>query len=33
MNKEIHCITNKGKPAKSQWKNDGSDFFQALYST
>ena len=23
---------NKGKTAKNEWKNDGSDFLQALYS-
>ena len=29
MNKEIeeiHCITDKGKMAKNEWKNDDSDF-------
>ena len=31
MNEEICWITNKGKSAKNEWKND-SDFLQALYS-
>ena len=33
MNKEIeeiHCITDKGKMAKNEWKNDDSDFY-AVY--
>ena len=32
MNKQIHCITNEGKAAKNEWKNDNSDFLVALYS-
>ena len=32
MNKEIHCITNKGKVAKNEWENDDTDFLQALCS-
>ena len=28
MNKEIRCITNKGKMAKNEWENDDSDFCQ-----
>ena len=32
MNEEIHCITNKEKTAKNKWKNDDSDFLQALDS-
>ena len=32
MNKEIHCITNKGKAAKNELENDDSDFFRALCS-
>ena len=30
-NEEICCITNKGKVAKNEWKNDDSDFLQAFY--
>ena len=35
MNKEIqeiHCITDKGKVAKNEWKNDDSGLLWALYS-
>ena len=32
MNEEIHCISNKGKTAKNEWKNVDSNFFQALFS-
>ena len=32
MNEQICCITNKGKMAKKKWKNDDSEFLQALYS-
>ena len=32
MNKEIFCITNKGKKAKNEWENDDSDFVRTLYS-
>ena len=32
MNKEIHCITNKGKVAKNEWENDDTYFLQALCS-
>ena len=32
MNKEIRCITNKGKTAKNEWENDESDFLKALHS-
>ena len=32
MNKELHCITNKGKAAKNEWKNDDSDILRASYS-
>ena len=32
MNEEIHCITNKEKTGKNKWKNDDSDFLQALDS-
>ena len=30
MNKEICCITTKGKMAKNEWENN-SNFFPALY--
>ena len=30
MNEEICCITNNGKTAKNEWKND-SKFLPALY--
>ena len=32
MSEEICCIPNKEKMAKNEWKNDDSDFLQALYS-
>ena len=32
MNEEIRCITNEGKTAKNEWKNDDSNFLRALYS-
>ena len=32
MNKEINCITNKGKAARNKWENDDTDFFLALCS-
>ena len=32
MNKELHCITNKEKAAKNEWKNDDSDILRASYS-
>ena len=28
MNEETCCITNKGKTAKNEWKNDDLTFFQ-----
>ena len=30
MNKETHCISNKGKVAKNEWENDDSDFLGSL---
>ena len=32
MNEEIRCITNKGKTAKNEYENYGSDFLRALYN-
>ena len=32
MNKEISCITNKGKMARNELENDDSDFLWALDS-
>ena len=32
MNKEISCITNKGKMARNEWENDDFDFLWALHS-
>ena len=32
MNEEIHCITNEGKMAKNEWKNNDSDFLRAFDS-
>ena len=36
MNEEIRCITNEGKTAtneaRNEWENNNSDFLQALYS-
>ena len=32
MNEEICSIINKGKTAKNEWENDGSDINLALYS-
>ena len=31
MNDKIYCITNKGKTAKNELKNDDSDFLWTLY--
>ena len=31
MNEEIHCITNKGKTARTEWENDDSNIFVVLY--
>ena len=32
MNEEICCITNNGKTAEDEWKNDDSDFLLASYN-
>ena len=32
MNEEIHCITSKGKTAKNELQNDGSDFPCAIFN-
>ena len=32
MNEAIRCITNEGKTAKNEWKNNDSDFLRALYN-
>ena len=32
MNDEIQCIINEERAAKNEWKNDDSNFLQALYS-
>ena len=32
MREEICCINNKGKMAKNEWENDGSDFLRVSYS-
>ena len=32
VNEEICSISNRGRTAKNEWENDGSDFLQALYN-
>ena len=32
MDEEICCITNEGKMARNEWKNNDSNFLRALYS-